>query len=166
MSFPVSTRPTMGFPGSGRTRPALWPGSGGRAVSSASRAERCGSCACTWRCSAAGTGSWWRGWRPWSVGGGCRMSGPGLLLVWPSGHRPYWDHRWRDRDQSAAHPAPGAPCRPSPLHPHDRRVGDGSVELFALDNHPNASAGGFVITLPPRNQMPARMKHRLPRRLA
>jgi hypothetical protein len=58
------------------------------------------------------------------------------------------------------------PCRPSPLNPHDRRAGHGSVVLFALDNPPNASAGGFVITCSPGIQMPVRMKHRLPRRLA
>ena len=57
-------------------------------------------------------------------------------------------------------------CRPSPLHPHDRRAGHGSVVLFALHDPPNASAGGFVITCSPRDQMPLRMKHRLPRRLA
>ena len=57
-------------------------------------------------------------------------------------------------------------CRPSPLHPHDRWAGHSSVLLFALDNPPNASAGGCVITCSPRNQMPVRMKHRLPRRFA
>ena len=56
-------------------------------------------------------------------------------------------------------------CRPSPLHPHDRPAGHGSVLLFALDNPPNASAGGIVITCSPGDQMPGRMKHRLPRRL-
>ena len=57
-------------------------------------------------------------------------------------------------------------CRPSPLHPRDPRKGHVSVVLFALDNPPNASAGGFVITCSPRNQVPVGMKHRLPRRLA
>jgi len=56
-------------------------------------------------------------------------------------------------------------CRPRPLNPHDRWPGYDSVVLFALDYAPNASAGGFVITRSPRDQMPVRMKHRLPRRL-
>ena len=59
----------------------------------------------------------------------------------------------------------GIVCRPSPLDPHHRQAGHGSVLLFALDIPPNASAGGFVITCSPRDQMPMRMKHRLPRRL-
>lgn len=49
-------------------------------------------------------------------------------------------------------------CRPSPLHPHDRRSGHRSVVLFALDTPPNASAGGLVITCSPGDQMPVRMK--------
>ena len=58
----------------------------------------------------------------------------------------------------------GIVCLPSPLDPHDRQAGQGSVLLFALDIPPNASAGGFVITCSPRDQMPVRMKHRPPRR--
>jgi len=48
-------------------------------------------------------------------------------------------------------------CRPSPFHAHVRRAGQGSVVLFALDNLPNASSGGFVITCSPGDQMPVRM---------
>ena len=58
------------------------------------------------------------------------------------------------------------PCRPSPLNPHDRRAGHGSVVLSALNNPPNASAGGFVIPCSPGIQVPMCMKHRLPRHLA
>ena len=57
-------------------------------------------------------------------------------------------------------------CRPSPLDQHDRRACHGSEMLFVIDNPPNPSAGGFVITCSLRDQMPARMQHRLPRRLA
>ena len=41
-------------------------------------------------------------------------------------------------------------CRPSSLHPHDRRAGHGSL-LVALAP-PNASARGIVITSSPGNQ--------------
>jgi hypothetical protein len=47
-----------------------------------------------------------------------------------------------------------------------RLGGHGSVLLFAINNPPNSSSDGIVITCLTGDQIPMRMKQRLPRRLA
>ena len=69
-------------------------------------------CACAWRCTAAGEGRRQRGCWPWSDAGGCRATGPGLVLDGPSGHCPYWDPFWRGRIGAAVNPAQGVGVPP------------------------------------------------------